>query len=67
MNIKKGDMVSIKQDFIDQDNEYKYDYKYDSRDIWEVKEVYKIGGGYHVAAINNGNYIPVYTTPYQQP
>lgn len=29
-------MVSIKQDFIDQDNEYKYDYKYDSRDIWKV-------------------------------
>lgn len=53
MNIKKGDMVSIKQDFIDQNNRYKYDYKYDSRDIWEVKEVYKIGGGYHVAVINN--------------
>lgn len=49
MNIKKGDMVSIKQDFIDRNNRYEYD----SRDIWEVKEVYKIGGGYHVAAINN--------------
>lgn len=49
MNIKKGDMVSIKQDFIDRNNRYEYD----SRDIWEVKEVYKIGGGYHVAVINN--------------
>lgn len=49
MNIKKGDMVSIKQDFIDRNNRYEYD----SRDIWEVKEVYNIGGGYHVAAINN--------------
>lgn len=49
MNIKKGDMVSIKQDFIDWNNRYEYD----SRDIWEVKEVYKIGGGYHVAVINN--------------
>lgn len=49
MNIKKGDMVSIKQDFIDQNNRYEYD----SRDIWDVKEVYSIGGGYHVAAINN--------------
>lgn len=49
MNIKKGDMVSIKQDFIDRSNRYEYD----SRDIWEVKEVYKIGGGYHVAVINN--------------
>lgn len=57
MNIKKGDMVSIKQDFIDRNNRYEYD----SRDIWEVKEVYKMGGGYHVAVINNGNYIPVYT------
>ena len=42
-------MVSIKQDFIDRNNRYEYD----SRDIWEVKEVYKIGGGYHVAVINN--------------
>lgn len=49
MNIKKGDMVSIKQDFIDRNNRYEYD----SRDIWEVKEVYNIGGGHHVAAINN--------------
>ena len=49
MNLKKGDMVSIKQDFIDRNNRYEYD----SRDIWEVKEVYNIGGGYHVAAINN--------------
>lgn len=49
MNIKKGDMISIKQDFIDRNNRYEYD----SRDIWEVKEVYNIGGGYHVAAINN--------------
>lgn len=49
MNIKKGDMVSIKQDFIDRNNRYEYD----SRDIWEVKEVYKMGGGYHVAVINN--------------
>lgn len=49
MNIKKGDMVSIKQDFIDRNNRYEYD----SRDIWEVKEVYNIGGGYRVAAINN--------------
>lgn len=49
MNIKKGDMVSIKQDFIDRNNRYEYD----SRDIWEVKEVYNIGDGYHVAAINN--------------
>lgn len=40
MNIKKGDMVSIKQDFIDRNNRYEYD----SRDIWEVKEVYNIGG-----------------------
>lgn len=29
MNIKKGDMVSIKQDFIDRSNRYEYD----SRDI----------------------------------
>lgn len=49
MSIKEGDMVSIKQDFIDRNNRYEYD----SRDIWEVKEVYNIGGGYHVAAINN--------------
>ena len=49
MNLKKGEMVSIKQDFIDRNNRYEYD----SRDIWEVKEVYNIGGGYHVAAINN--------------
>lgn len=42
-------MVSIKQDFIDRNNRYEYD----SRDIWEVKEVYKMGGGYHVAVINN--------------
>lgn len=41
MNIKKGDMVSIKQDFIDRNNRYEYN----SRDIWEVKEVYNIGGG----------------------
>lgn len=34
MNIKKGDMVSIKQDFIDRNNRYEYD----SRDIWEVYE-----------------------------
>lgn len=40
MNIKKGDMVSIKQDFIDRNNRYEYN----SRDIWEVKEVYNIGG-----------------------
>ena len=32
MNIKEGDMVSIKQDFIDRNNRYEYD----SRDIWEV-------------------------------
>lgn len=32
MNIKKGDMISIKQDFIDRNNRYEYD----SRDIWEV-------------------------------
>ena len=49
MNIKKGDMVSIKQDFIDLNNRYEYD----SRDILEVKKVNKIGGVYHVAAIHN--------------
>lgn len=36
MNIKKGDMVSIKQDFIDRNNRYEYD----SRDIWEVDDNY---------------------------
>lgn len=35
MNIKEGDLVSIKQDFIDKKNRYEYD----SRDIWNVKEV----------------------------
>ena len=37
MSIKEGDMVSIRQDFIDE---------------------------YHK---HEGNYIPAYTTPYQQP
>ena len=41
MSIKEGDMVSIRQDFID---EY-HKHEYNSKDIWEVKEVYNIGGG----------------------
>lgn len=49
MSIKEGDMVSIRQDFID---EY-HKHEYNSKDIWEVKEVYNIGGGYYVAIINN--------------
>lgn len=49
MNIKEGDLVSIKQDFIDKKNRYEYD----SRDIWNVKEVYGIGNGHHVAIIDN--------------
>lgn len=43
MSIKEGDMVSIRQDFID---EY-HKHEYNSKDIWEVKEVYNIGGGYY--------------------
>lgn len=34
MNIKKGDMVSIKQDFIDRNNRYEYD----SRDMGNLGE-----------------------------
>lgn len=49
MSIKEGDMVSIRRDFID---EY-HKHEYNSKDIWEVKEVYNIGGGYYVAIINN--------------
>lgn len=49
MSIKEGDMVSIRQDFID---EY-HKHEYNSKDIWEVKEVCNIGGGYYVAIINN--------------
>lgn len=64
MSIKEGDMVSIRQDFID---EY-HKHEYNSKDIWEVKEVYNIGGGVdmknveRVNALNKGNYIPMFIT-----
>lgn len=40
MNIKDGDFVSIRQDFIDKNHRHEYN----SKDIWNVKEVYSIGG-----------------------
>lgn len=63
MSIKEGDMVSIRQDFID---EY-HKHEYNSKDIWEVKEVYNIGGVdmknvERVNALNKGNYIPMFIT-----
>ena len=35
MSIKEGDMVSIRQDFID---EY-HKHEYNSKDIWELEEM----------------------------
>lgn len=42
-------MVSIRQDFIDENHRHEYN----SKDIWNVKEVYSIGDGYYVAIIKN--------------
>lgn len=49
MSIKEGDMVSIRQDFIDENHRHEYN----SKDIWNVKEVYSIGDGYYVAIIKS--------------
>lgn len=57
MNIKKGDMVSIKQDFIDRNNRYEYD----SRDIWEVKEVWFSDNGLGARGCRLCINIPEYT------
>lgn len=49
MRIRRGDIVRIKQDFIEK---YKRD-DYSSTIDYVVKHVYAIGGGHYVASIQN--------------